>query len=294
MVVQPRQSGRRRQFRFLLMFLLLAPFLASEFSQLLSQESPPPPGPGASTAIPSIEAKNLLELRGRVGQTLVVVGEVARVGKSSGGNRFINFDGNAELSVFISADDVGKFGPKPPEELYPSGRTIAVTGKLERYRDKLQIQVRQPGEIGLAEKRPETKPADSKLPAPVELKSIGRDAWISPAGLKYAGLDPEGRTRKDHVLRHARDFPDREGPHGVFDGGDDVAFAWIDLAWEKIKTQKISPETDNNRETYTVSMGQRVGYLGGETGAQRNHPALQRIFLVVRKGTTEVITAFPK
>jgi len=267
--------------------LLTVMAVASLTSVLLAQEAP-----GAS--IPSIEARNLLELRGRVGQTVVVVGEVARVGKSAGGNRFINFSGNSELSVFISADDVGKFSPKPPEELYPSGRTIAVTGKLERYRDSLQIRVRQPGEVGLAEKKTETPKPELSLPEPIELKSIGRDAWISPAGLKYVGRDPEGRTRREHVLRHARDFPDRDGPHGVFDGGEGLAFAWIDLAWEKVRSQKIKPDAEDSRETYTVPMGQRVGYLGGETGARRNHPPLNRVFLVVRRGTTEVITAFPR
>ncbi len=246
------------------------------------------------TAIPSIEASNTLELRGRVGQTIVVVGDVARVGKSAGGNRFINFAGQSELTIFISSDDASKFSPKSPEELYESGRTIAVTGKLERFRDKLQIQVRTPGQIGLAEKKPTISKADERLPETVTLTPIGRDSWISPTGLKYSGHDPEGRTRRDHVLRHARDFPDRDGPHGVFDGGDDITFGWIDLAWMKVKEQKIKPDIEGSRETYTVPMGQRVGFLGGNAGARRNHPALYKVFIVVRKGTTEVITAFPK
>ena len=103
-----------------------------------------------------------------------------------------------------------------------------------------------------------------------------------------------GLTRKAHVLRHARDIPDRDGPHGVFDGGDEVAFGWIDEAWKKIKTNRIRPQTDDGRDVYTVSMGRRVGFLGGKTGAERNHPPLAKIFIVVRKGTSEVITAFPR
>lgn len=246
------------------------------------------------TSIPTIEATNTQELRGRVGQTIVVVGEVSRVGKSGGGNRFINFSDQSELTIFISSGDVSKFSPKAPEELYESGRTIAVTGKLERFRDKLQIQVRSPGQIGLAESKPAISKADERLPESVKLTPIGRDSWISPAGLKYTGYDPEGRTRRDHVLRHARDFPDRDGPHGVFDGGDEITFGWIDLAWMKVKEEKIKPDIEGSRETYTVSMGQRVGFLGGSTGARRNHPALYKVFIVVRKGTTEVITAFPR
>ncbi len=250
-----------------------------------------PPG----KAIPSVEAINRQELRGRVGQTIVVIGDVSRVGKSAGGNRFINFDGNPELTIFISSEDVEKFGPETPERLY-SDKTIAVTGLLERFKGQLQIRARQPGAIGVVAKPsfpPPTGPRPD-LPPPFALKQVGRDVWVSPEGLRYAGRDPDGLTRKDHVLRHSMDIPDRDGPHGVFDGGPDHTFAWIDLAWQAVKAQKMKPETVGERDTYTVSIGRRIGYLGGRTGAEKNHPPLKRIFIVVRSGTSDVITAFPK
>jgi hypothetical protein len=240
--------------------------------------------------LPHAAASAIQELRGRVGQELVTTGEVARVGQSAGGHRFLNFAGNSELTVFISSEDIPRFQPDPPEKLY-AGKTIAVRGKLERFRDKLQIRVRGPDAIAIVE--PASAPTE-KPPAPVELKSIGRDAWISPAGLRYEGRDPDGRTRREHVLRHAGDIPDRDGSHGVFDGGEELAFAWIDAAWERIQSHHLQPEREEGRDVYTVSMGRRVGYLGGQSGARAGHPPLTKIFLVLRSGTSDVVTAFPK
>jgi len=250
--------------------------------------------PSSGNALPEVPASHQQELRNRVGQKILLTGEVSRIGQSASGHRFINFQGNPDLTLFISADDLDHFRPDLPEQRY-AGKTIAVTGELERFKDKLQIRIRAPETIRIIT-RPASGPPDKErdLPAGIELKSMGKERWISPAGLIYAGRDPDGRPRKDHVLRHARDIPDRDGPHGVFDGGEERAFAWIDLAWERIQSQHIRPEQEEGRDVYTVSMGRRVGYLGGETGARQQHPPLHRIFLVLRHGTTEVVTAFPK
>jgi len=246
------------------------------------------------SALPEVAAKSVQDLRSRVGHELVITGEVARIGISDTGHRFINFQGNPELSLFISSNDVKKFEPETPEKLY-DGKSIAATGKLERFKDKLQVRITSPGQIQLMEKAgTPAKPEKLKLPVPVQLKETGREKWVSPAGLRYEGRDPDGRTRKEHVLRHAEDIPDREGPHGVFDGGEETTFAWIDAAWEKIQKEKLKPQSDDGRDTYTVHMGQRVGYMGGETGGRKEHPPLKSIFIVLRQGTTEVITAFPR
>lgn len=244
-------------------------------------------------ALPAVSARNQQELRDRVGQKIAVTGDVSRIGQSDSGHRFINFDGNQELSLFISSQDVAKFQPDPPEMLYRD-RTITATGTLERFKDKLQIRIQSPSAIQLVEKAPAGPALDKSLPKPVTLHQEGREAWVSPAGLRYAGRDPDGNTRREHVLRHARDIPDRPGPHGVFDGGEELAFAWIDLAWERIQVQKIKPDREDGRETYTVNMGRRVGFMGGQTGQRERNPPLNRIFLVLRQGTTEVVTAFPK
>ncbi|WP_166823224.1 hypothetical protein [Thalassoroseus pseudoceratinae] len=241
-------------------------------------------------AKPPIPAANKNDLQQAVGQEISVLGEVARTGKSSSGHVFLNFVANGEFVTFIPRDVVAKF-PKNSAPTSLQGQNVVVRGRLERFRGKLQIRLQSADRLQIIKRKPGKQ---DKLPEPVKLKSLGRDTWISPAGVRYSGRDPNGLTRKAHVLRHARDIPNRDGPHGVFDGGDDVAFAWIDEAWKKIKTDRIRPQSDDGRDVYTVSMGRRVGFLGGKTGAERNHPALRKIFIVVRKGTSEVITAFPR
>ncbi len=129
-------------------------------------------------------------------------------------------------------------------------------------------------------------------PEPREL--AGPEAWTSPAGLRYEGHDPEGLTRVEHVERHTRDIPDRDGPHGVFDGGTDVAFAVIDEAWELAEKTKVRPKIEGDRSSYLVNMNRRVGYLGGKTGQQRGHPPLDRVFIVFETDTKNIVTAFPK
>ncbi|WP_437188220.1 hypothetical protein SH668x_001653 [Planctomicrobium sp. SH668] len=244
-------------------------------------------------ALPTVAASNIQELRGRVGQEIILTGEVTRVGKSSSGHRFIDFKGNREFSIFVSSDDVKKNWTNDPETLY-QGKSVSVQGTLNRHQDKLQIQVRAPDEIELLEMPRGPPMLVAGSPEPVELKSTGKNKWVSPAGVRYEGLDPDGNTRKEHVLRHAEDDPDRPGPHGVFDGGEDLTFAWVDLAWKKVQSDKISPDTESGRDAYTVPMGRRVGFLGGETGKRRKNPPLTTIFIVVRRGTSEIITAFPK
>ncbi len=238
-----------------------------------------------------IPVANKNDLSQAVGKDVLVVGEVSRTGKSSSGHVFLNFAANAEFVIFIPSDVVAKFA-KDDAPTSLTGETVAVQGRLDRFRGKLQIRLQSTKQLTKVQRKPDA--GKDRLPEPVELKSIGRDAWLSPAGVRYVGRDPNGLTRRAHVLRHARDIPDRDGPHGVFDGGESVAFAWIDEAWKKIKTDRIRPETESGRDAYTVYMGRRVGFLGGKTGAERNRPELKKIFIVVRQGTSDVITAFPR
>ncbi|MCU0980582.1 MAG: hypothetical protein MUF25_15640 [Pirellulaceae bacterium] len=213
----------------------------------------------------------------------------------SSGN-FLNSD-NREFSVICMAADLGKFTSGKPAERH-KGQEIEVTGVLEQFRDKLQIRLSDPAQIEIVVAAPSkptpAKPTPAPGSSPVELKKIGPDAWSSPAGLIYQGRDPAGRTRVDHVLRHARDIPDRDGSHGVFDGGPDAVFGVLDEAWRNVEKTKLRPVIEGDRSLYTVPMGRRVGYLGGRAGASRGHPPLTRIFLVIQTGTKSVITAFPR
>ncbi len=263
--------------------------------------------PAASDDLPiRVLAQDVPALRTLAGRSVTVCGRVTGTAVSdSSGHHFLNFD-NREFSVICFAADLGNFTAGKPAESYKA-REIEITGVLERYRDKLQIRLRDPAQIKIVSATdakpaaPAAKPASAGAqPVPasgssaVELKKIGPDTWLSPAGLKYQGRDPDGRTRVEHVLRHARDIPDRDGSHGVYDGGPDAIFGVIDEAWRNIEKKKIRPTVEGDRSLYTVPMGRRVGYLGGRTGAARGHPPLSRMFLVIETETKNVITAFPR
>jgi len=144
---------------------------------------------------------------------------------------------------------------------------------------------------------PKTVESDAPaIPSPeaVGLEKTGNDTWISPAGLVYQGRDPQGRTRVDHVRRHMRDIPDREGRHGVFDGGEEVAWAVIDEAWLNAQQRRMKADPEGSRSTYVVPMGRRIGYLGGRVGAAKRNPPLKRVSIVFKTGTKNIITAYPK
>jgi hypothetical protein len=239
-----------------------------------------------------VSVKEVLTLRDLVGREVTVYGRVTGTGVSdSSGHHFLNFD-NREFSVICLAADLGNFTTGKPAELY-KGREIEITGVLERYREKPQIRLRDPAQIKIVAATA-AKPAPPAGLPKVELKKIGSETWLSPAGLRYQGRDPDGRTRVDHVLRHARDIPDRDGSHGVFDGGSEAVFGVIDEAWRNVEKKKVRPRIEGDRSLYTVPMGRRVGYLGGRAGASRGHPPLTNIFLVIETGTKNVVTAFPR
>ncbi|MCA9215179.1 MAG: hypothetical protein KDB27_19055 [Planctomycetales bacterium] len=241
-----------------------------------------------------LKAQNLVQLRQNVGEHVTVSGTVARATKSSTGHQFLNFQAS-ELSVVCLAADAKNFTKGSIVDLYKN-KTIEIEGKLELYKNKPQIKITSPDQIRLVTADKDGGEAKEDVGQSYEkyLKQIGVETWISPAGLKYTGRDPDGMTRVEHVLRHAQDVPDRRGSHGVFDGGKHKAFQTIDAAWKLAQKQRARPKVEGDRSTYTINMGRRVGYLGGQNGKRRRNPALNRVFIVVRTNTSEVVTAFPK
>lgn len=234
-----------------------------------------------------VKATNTIELRELVGEEITAYGKTESTGESSSGHQFLNFFGK-QLSVFCGKDDVAKFKDGKPAELY-ADKEVEVTGQLSLFKGKMQIKLTGPENIRLIEETPGSSP-----PKTVELKQVGPEAWMSPAGLRYQGHDPEGLNRVEHVERHTRDIPDRDGPHGVFEGGKDVAFAVIDEAWELAEKTKLRPKIEGDRSSYLVDMKRRVGFLGGKTGEQRGHPPLDRVFIVFETDTKNIVTAFPR
>ena len=219
---------------------------------------------------------------------------------SKGGHHFLNFSG-ADFTVVCFKENAAKFKDGGPAKTFDR-KEVQVTGKIELFKGKPQIKLTLPGQISLLDDKSSTPSTpdddhagtDKATKLEFKLKQVAANTWLSPAGLRYEGKDPQGLTRVEHVLRHAANQPTRAGSHGVFDGGKDQALATIDEAWRLAKQQKIEPKQEGQTSAYTIPMGRRVGYLGGQAGTTRGNPPLKNVFIVVRTGTSNVITAFPR
>jgi filamentous hemagglutinin len=105
------------------------------------------------------------------------------------------------------------------------------------------------------------------------------DSWASPGGLVYGQGSAHG-NRVLHVLDHT--IPNSSKPvHSVFNVDRTQVIGLVDEAW----AAKVGPGTlqANGNRVWVVDMGRQVG-TGGQTSIQ----------IVVRDGTTQLITAFPK
>ncbi len=136
------------------------------------------------------------------------------------------------------------------------------------------------------------KKTEPKLGA-LTLVNRQREIFQSTAGLLYKQGSAD-RHRLKHVLKHAKDNLSKP-VHGVFSSEDrEVVLAWIDTAY--IQGQKggrgVRVEEEGDRTVYTVDMGKTIGYVGGQVGERKGHPACKYLRLVVQDGN-EVITAFP-
>jgi hypothetical protein len=274
-----RLVNRHRKPLFLLLIVFFGWLPWTGFSGLAGQEPAKPD---------RLSATNAAALHDHVGRKVIVYGLIESTGKSSSGHQFLNFSGK-QLTAFCPQDAVAAFKEGAPADLYKN-KEVEITGELSLFNGKLQIKLAAPGDI--RERDPPAKSAAKR--ATVELKEVSRGVWVSPAGLRYQGRDPEGLSRVEHILRHARDIPDRDGSHGVFDGDRGEVFALIDEAWQLAQTKKLRPQAEGNRSSYLVSMNRRVGYLGGRVGQERGHPPLTRVLIVFETGSMNVITAFPR
>lgn len=123
------------------------------------------------------------------------------------------------------------------------------------------------------------------------LQPAGGKNLRSPAGLIY-GMAASGEHRVDHVMRHAKD--DRNRPsHGVFDGDQETILQAIDEAYELVKSKSkyVQTESSQGNTAYTVSLGRRIGYEGGEKGQRSNNKPLKSIRLIL--DGERLITAYP-
>ncbi len=133
-----------------------------------------------------------------------------------------------------------------------------------------------------------------------ELKDIGKDAssetivsesagklkfdkttksWTSSGGLVYEQGSAHG-NRVKHIIDHT--IPNPSKPvHSVFNVDKSKVIGLVDEAW----TRKVGPGTlqPNGNRVWIVDMGKEVGTAGQKS-----------IQIVVRNGTNNLITAFPK
>ncbi|QDU06779.1 hypothetical protein [Gimesia aquarii] len=127
-----------------------------------------------------------------------------------------------------------------------------------------------------------------------QLRDLGSKVWESAAGLKY-GPGSREKHRLLHVMRHAEDQPNRPGKHGVFagEGNRKKVLALIDEAYLQANKGRKSVEKkkERNRIVYTVDMGRRIGFVGGQVGNKQGKPPAFKIRLILEG--TNVITAFP-
>ncbi|MCA9048330.1 MAG: hypothetical protein KDA89_06355 [Planctomycetaceae bacterium] len=144
------------------------------------------------------------------------------------------------------------------------------------------------------EGRSESKNPEDAEPPPGKLTLVRgtRDQFVSTAGLRYLSGSQDGHRLK-HILQHAKDNPDKP-VHGVFSGDRDQILAWIDLAYLKaLKGGKgTRREDEGDRVAYTVDLGEKIGYVGGQVGERKNHPPCRYLKLVLQN-RTEVVTAYP-
>ncbi len=123
------------------------------------------------------------------------------------------------------------------------------------------------------------------------LQSAGGRNLKSPAGLIFS-MGPGGEHRVEHVMRHAQDDKGRPS-HGVFDGDQDTILKLLDEAYEMVKEKSkyVKSEASQGNTAYTISMGRRIGYEGGEKGTRSRNQGLRSLKLIL--DGNRVITAYP-
>jgi len=143
-------------------------------------------------------------------------------------------------------------------------------------------------------RRPDVAPRASSGDAAIDLVLSGssRAPYESPGGLVYTRGSEHGH-RLRHVLAHTLDEPNQPGQHGVFDDDDPAAVvALIDKAYaQALAGKRTRTEREGDRTVYSVGLGRRIGYVGGESGARQGHPAATGMRIVVEGD--RLITAFP-
>lgn len=123
------------------------------------------------------------------------------------------------------------------------------------------------------------------------ITSIGKNYWKTRGGLFFKGKDPDGKTRLEHIMRHASDSPSRP-KHGVFSISKAEIIELLDETWSSTGGSSQKGPERGVKTVFTYDTGRDVGYLGGREGLKKKYPKLRSVRLVVNN-KKEVITFFP-
>ncbi|MEM8864223.1 MAG: hypothetical protein AAGF31_01600, partial [Planctomycetota bacterium] len=124
------------------------------------------------------------------------------------------------------------------------------------------------------------------------LQDLGRGVYESPAGVRYTRGSQQGH-RLRHLMAHATDQPNRTHKHGVFDSNDIAEIVLlVDEAFKLAERgQYLRRVAEDGRRAYTVSLGRRIGFIGGEWGKRNGRPPATHLQLVLQG--RNLITAYP-
>jgi hypothetical protein len=190
---------RRLPLRFRGVFAVLAALLAA----LL----PMAPTAAQPSCLPPEQA------RAHAGERACVEGVVTGAvfaQRSAGQPTFLDL--GPQFTVVIWIEDRPKFNP-PPETL--RGRRVRVVGRIELYRGKAQIVVRDPDQLMLAGATAPTPPAPSiPAPAPTAPTPIPQPATVTP-DTPPAVIPTEQARGRDAAPPSAATVPSAEGETGT-------------------------------------------------------------------------------
>jgi hypothetical protein len=114
-----------------------------------------------------------------------------------------------------------------------------------------------------------------------KLVKNGVNDWTSAGGLRYVGTDPAGRNRIEHITGHLT-VDASKTTQSIFTVPANKLLALIDEAWIKRGGMQGIVRKNGNVE-YSIDTGRVIGTRGETT-----------MLIVIKNGTNQVITAFPK
>lgn len=180
--------------------------------------------------------------------------------------------------------------PSAQQPPLPEMQSTSTAPEREKQNKVPGRELPTPKEAGDSNQKPDDEDQDELLHG--VLRSLGREEYLSPAGLRYTRGSAEGH-RLRHLERHLEDQPERSGRHGVFSGDMEQFLKHIDQGYLRAKQRQpqTSTRVEEGRTIYETTFDKPIGYIGGRDGARLQRPSTKKLRVVVDED--RVITAFP-